>query len=822
MLPPPPSQDPQVAAALAAAGRHLAAPQDDLARQDLLDQLARLDAGQLDQFRQLAAPDLVGIDLPDLIADALLTETVPLLAGTSRQSVARRAERRADGSIWLARGLQRRRQLPAPTLDLLRGWLARRIGQGARLDPARAEVAAMLGMHATVLLQPRRRPELGALDVLGRMAVTSLPAPAREAVLEVVRQILAEDPALAAAVPPGPARNVVDAARAAAGAPAPEADPYAPLRPSQYDRTAAEINDAVTRLARELTGALASGGDIAAVLAGQADRLAELATGLTELTAALERFALFLDERFVAEFANARRLGTQVGQRKLAADEELNYRDAWATARHEAALAGIAADDAIVQDSSRAGAAYFVTGRVAREAQEAAVEVQHMLQDLVDRSSGQPTQAQVDDLVQASQGAFDLYRRFRSRWARILPPIAGLDAAVPDGHLPHLRALVAELNRMLAEHGVDAVLTEKRLQRMLRARWRWLVGHDGTILLLGAGTPAEVRIRFRIHDMIEVADPPRVASEGIVGQIPQFPQGTRKISGAVGYSLGPSGSVSPTETAGRLIDALIPPGSHAPPWLAFVRAALQHVSISLGGSRTMQRSLSSGGMDFALPGGVMDNRGPARLFSVTAAYEVSIRTRRTEDAADPADPATTWAGPVSVQIGHSGDRATANLWVALAYLESGQTVTERRADDPPAAGPTEPRHRVGSYPRLPDRPVPPPRARCDRNDRAAGTVRQAAGRAPGRIHRGGQQRPAAAAGARLRRIFLAAERGRQRRRGPAAGDHRRWPPDRAASHPRRREVPAQQHRAADMDRYPDRHADRGPLDGTPAGQLHRY
>src|SRR5260370_23352810 len=113
-----------------------------------------------------------------------------------------------------------------------------------------------------------------------------------------------------------------------------------------------------------------------------------------------------------------------------------------------------------------------------------------MLQDLVDRSGGKPTQAQVDDLAQASQGAFDLYRRFRSRWARILPPIAGLDAAVPDGHLPHLRALVAELNRMLAEHGVDAVLTEKRLQRMLRARWRLLVRHDAPPPLLGARTPA--------------------------------------------------------------------------------------------------------------------------------------------------------------------------------------------------------------------------------------------------------------------------------------------------------------------------------------------
>ncbi|HEX2418394.1 MAG TPA: hypothetical protein VHJ83_09785, partial [Micromonosporaceae bacterium] len=102
------------------------------------------------------------------------------------------------------------------------------------------------------------------------------------------------------------------------------------------------------------------------------------------------------------------------------------------------------------------------------------------------------------------------------------------------------------------------------------------------------------------------------------------------------------------------------------------KTVLRHVGVRLGGGVSFGASVSGAGADFALGGGVIDNRGDSSLYDLTAAWQLDIRTAENPE----------WISAADVDSGVTGDRPTLRMWVAHPYTESGpaETVSMRELE----------------------------------------------------------------------------------------------------------------------------------------------
>ncbi|WP_066940151.1 WXG100-like domain-containing protein [Microtetraspora fusca] len=224
-----------------------------------------------------------------------------------------------------------------------------------------------------------------------------------------------------------------------------------------------------------------------------------------------------------------------------------------------------------------------------------------------------------------------------------LPPEVSLPSALPTRNLAHLTPLTDMINKVLAENGSPRRFTPRKLEHILRADFRKVVSPDGAILRIGTGKSAvELKIRLSLSDMVQIIDPEIVASEIMLGVMPQGGRSART---------GEAGSGGLTVPVGPGLIAPMVPEEH-------IRTALEimgNVGINVSFGRSWSRG--PGAADYALAGAVEDNRGESLLFDAAATWSVSVRTPRQ----------STWQEVGTISSGAPGDAPSQRIWVSHAY-----------------------------------------------------------------------------------------------------------------------------------------------------------
>ncbi len=233
-----------------------------------------------------------------------------------------------------------------------------------------------------------------------------------------------------------------------------------------------------------------------------------------------------------------------------------------------------------------------------------------------------------------------------------LPPKESLPSALPTRSLAHLTPLTDAINKVLAENNSPRRFTSRQLEHILRADFRKAVSPDGALLRIGTGrTAVELKIRLSLSDMVQIIDPEIVASEIMLGVMPQGGRTTRTTEGGSGSLSVPLGP--------KLLASMVPNED--------VRSALElmgDVGVNLSFGRSWSRG--PGAADFALAGAVEDNRGESLLFDAAATWSVSVRTRRQ----------STWQEVATIDSGAPGDAPSQRIWVSHAYTVGPPARTE--------------------------------------------------------------------------------------------------------------------------------------------------
>ena len=448
-------------------------------------------------MRQETRPVDRWLDAP--LGDAVLAETLAALAGPDGAVLVTDVTRPAAGGVRYTDAEGTLRELPGA----MRDWVRGRLADGANVHRLRAEAAAILGanLNGPDPVAPRpaesdpaeppepaappapTRVEAALLALGGLWRDGTLPDETRWAAEDVAGQVVRDNPADSwdRAALPDWAQAVVERGRTRMPRSEP-VDPHAalrtgPLRDAVRDITAAAADparygaglvDAVSRLDRRPRRR--GDGDGPA-----GDRPRKLAK---EATDAADKAAL----KAAAEAGHLDR-GSPERERKALVDAEQAGERA---ARHQ-----------------RIAGRYWVAADQARQAAEAYRVVAADVAALAGTGPDAPDGTLVADVAEAAAA----FGRYVAALETAQPLRAALDAGVASGRLPHLSALAARINAMVAETGVTAVLQPDELQRMLRSMWRWAAGEDGVVFPLGLGA-VEARIKFRHGDPLEVLDPP--------------------------------------------------------------------------------------------------------------------------------------------------------------------------------------------------------------------------------------------------------------------------------------------------------------------------
>ncbi|GAB2678050.1 WXG100-like domain-containing protein [Kribbella swartbergensis] len=198
-----------------------------------------------------------------------------------------------------------------------------------------------------------------------------------------------------------------------------------------------------------------------------------------------------------------------------------------------------------------------------------------------------------------------------------LSPRSVVAAMTPTDELPHLPALVKQVNAVLAARGIDERFTAAGLQSRLNAGFGALAGEDGVILRVGRKKTAELRIRLEVTRLREVPGPPKTAGEIMRGR---FPQPARRVATTMISRFNQTYSRSANDVLEWL------GGFTHVPWLSAAVLSLLAVKaeVSVGDSR----AVTATGAEFAQDGAVEDIRGESVMFSGRASYEVDLRTDR--------------------------------------------------------------------------------------------------------------------------------------------------------------------------------------------------
>ncbi|GAA1512256.1 hypothetical protein GCM10009677_51560 [Sphaerisporangium rubeum] len=300
-----------------------------------------------------------------------------------------------------------------------------------------------------------------------------------------------------------------------------------------------------------------------------------------------------------------------------------------------------------------------------------AAELEHAYADLAALLGTATPPTGGTTVAAALQAVEEAAGRYREAVARVRPLVEVLPAGVPHGVLPHMGGLTREVNALLEREGVAHRFTAEDLMWELRAEFRRMVTSDGAVLRAG---DAEVRVRLRAGEAVEVAEPGMTASEMMVGRLPQ---GGGWVAATTARFLGAAFKVDPVALA-RLVPQV------DPAW-AQVRLLAKYAVLNGRWNRGHLTRTSGGAAEFVLPGQVTDNRGDATMYRMRVAYDVDLRVPGRRDPG-------RWTPALRVAESLPGDKAELDLWISHAHTEppAGKQFRLTRAEP----GARFPRHAV--------------------------------------------------------------------------------------------------------------------------------
>jgi len=265
------------------------------------------------------------------------------------------------------------------------------------------------------------------------------------------------------------------------------------------------------------------------------------------------------------------------------------------------------------------------------------------------------TDGQLPDALSATAlEAADHLELYRVAMGKIAPPDVALPTGMSSGKLPHLTALADRINETLVAQGIDQQFGVEGLRGTLLAEFGNLVGAEGLVLRVGDRTPGELRVRLKAKELVEVLDPPVRSSQNVNGMLPQ---GGRRFSTTATTKTGRSGGFSLsklTELAGE--QTIV----H---WLGKVFSTRASVSVE------QARAVTANASEYALGGGVEDNRGESVLFSGKASWDLEVRSN-----------GRPWSAAGTVETGRPGDFEELPLSFSHAYTVAAPQKTVRLDD----------------------------------------------------------------------------------------------------------------------------------------------
>ncbi|WP_232660571.1 hypothetical protein [Pseudonocardia sp. TRM90224] len=265
--------------------------------------------------------------------------------------------------------------------------------------------------------------------------------------------------------------------------------------------------------------------------------------------------------------------------------------------------------------------------------------------------AGAPTDELARKVVAAARAATDAVVVYRAVLAETLPPREALATGFAIQELPFLAEATAAVNRLLTDKGATARITELQLADMVRASLRSVANGEGFVMVLPGPDAAELKIEIRLGEMVEDVTPSELASQLMVGSIPQ---GGRSFSAGANRRIG----VPWTPDLGALADLM--DGTHIG---AALRTLGQVFRISVNIGRNEGTTVGASG--FVLDGGVADNRGDSMLLQVGMGWELSVRVA--------GDNPTAWTDTVRVDAARGAgaigpqDADLLRLWVSHTY-----------------------------------------------------------------------------------------------------------------------------------------------------------
>ncbi|GGO18056.1 hypothetical protein GCM10010116_36410 [Microbispora rosea subsp. aerata] len=215
------------------------------------------------------------------------------------------------------------------------------------------------------------------------------------------------------------------------------------------------------------------------------------------------------------------------------------------------------------------------------------------------------------EIARLAREAEAAHTAYRQALSDALPPTEVLTEATPAGRLPHLERLTRVVNDMLERAGVDHRYAPDELSHVLRSNFRWLVSQDGVVLRVGRGTRAELRLRLKVSDLVEVFGHPLRHSQSMLGQLPQ---GGRSASATANRAMRLAVNFD--------LNALSKPLQYVH-WLGVL---MKFGVFKVGGTFGKSESFSGNASEFALAGAVQDNAGEALVLDGLATAEVELRT----------------------------------------------------------------------------------------------------------------------------------------------------------------------------------------------------
>lgn len=273
-----------------------------------------------------------------------------------------------------------------------------------------------------------------------------------------------------------------------------------------------------------------------------------------------------------------------------------------------------------------------------------------------------------DLLVHAAEAA-EQVSGYLATMARIAPPDLTIATGMPTDWLPHLTALIDRINELLVAQGIDERFTAATLQPLLLAEFGQLAGGEGAVLRVGQRSVGELRIKLTATELTEVLNPQTEASETMIGVLPQggrwlSTSATPKVEGGGGFDLA------------KALVRLAPAGS-------VLHQLGKALKLKLSASHSRTRTVTANAAEYALGGGVEDNRDESVLFGGPASWELTVRTGR-----------SSWIGKEIVDTGYPQDQPELQLHIAHSYTVPATTRTAQL--DPTERDEKLPKHVVSA------------------------------------------------------------------------------------------------------------------------------